>query len=137
TNTVIGLLAYVILRRLTNLRKIDAATVAGYYGSDSAGTFVTCVGVLTAAAGVSAAARAVYTPAAYMPVMLAVMEVPGCLVALFLVSMLRHRGMDSHGNAAGEEGYQQPAAEEEVQLARVRSGYHAESEEEQEVVVTA
>ena len=29
--------------------KIDAATVAGYYGSDSAGTFVTCLGVLTAA----------------------------------------------------------------------------------------
>ena len=31
---------------LTKLRRIDRATVAGYYGSDSAGTFVTCLGVL-------------------------------------------------------------------------------------------
>ena len=45
----------------------------GYYGSDSAGTFVTCLGVL-------AAANITYD--AYMPVMLAVMEIPGCLVAL-------------------------------------------------------
>jgi hypothetical protein len=28
------------------MRHIDQATVAGYYGSDSAGTFVTCIGVL-------------------------------------------------------------------------------------------
>ena len=32
---------------------------------------------------------------AYMPVMLAVMEVPGCLVALYLVARLRHKGMDA------------------------------------------
>jgi len=46
TNTCIGLLAYVILRTATKLRRVDAATVAGFYGSDSAGTFVTCLGVL-------------------------------------------------------------------------------------------
>ena len=46
---VIGVLAYVGLRGFTKLRKVDAAAVAGYYGSDSAGTFVTCVGVLAAA----------------------------------------------------------------------------------------
>ena len=34
---------------------------------------------------------------AYMPVMLAVMEVPGCLVALYLVARLRHKGMDADG----------------------------------------
>ena len=33
---------------LTKLRRIDRATVAGYYGSDSAGTFATCVAVLAA-----------------------------------------------------------------------------------------
>ena len=34
------------LARSRRLRRIDKATVAGYYGSDSAGTFVTCLGVL-------------------------------------------------------------------------------------------
>lgn len=101
TNTIIALVAYQALRRMTRLRKIDAATVAGYYGSDSAGTFVTCVGVLVAAN---------IAFAAYMPVMLAVMEIPGCLVALYLVSKARHSGqMDEAGNLPGEPGYN-PAA---------------------------
>lgn len=100
TNTVVGILAYFILRSTTKLRRIDAATVAGYYGSDSAGTFVTCVGVLTAA-------NIAY--AAYMPVMLAVMEIPGCLVALFIVSRLRATGMDRDGNMADEVGYSNTA----------------------------
>jgi hypothetical protein len=95
-NLCIGLFAYFILQRTTKLRQIDAATVAGFYGSDSAGTFVTCLGVITAA-------NIAY--AAYMPVMLAVMEIPGCLVALYLVSRLRQKGMDSHGNMPHEAGY--------------------------------
>jgi hypothetical protein len=97
TNTIIGLSAYVLLRKATRLRQIDAATVAGYYGSDSAGTFVTCLGVLTAAN---------LAFASYMPVLLAVMEIPGCLVALFLVSRLRASGkMDVHGNMPGDSPY--------------------------------
>jgi hypothetical protein len=96
TNTFIGILAYQILRRATRLRRIDAATVAGYYGSDSAGTFVTCVGVLTGAGIVFQA---------YMPVMLAVMEIPGCLVALVLVGRLRQKGIDADGTAWDEPGY--------------------------------
>nr|WP_232101263.1 sodium-dependent bicarbonate transport family permease [Gimesia panareensis] len=95
-NLLIGIFAYFILQRTTKLRQIDAATVAGFYGSDSAGTFVTCLGVLTAA-------NIAY--AAYMPVMLAVMEIPGCLVALYLVSRLRQRGMDTLGNMPGEPNY--------------------------------
>lgn len=47
TNLLIGIAAYCVLH-FTNLRQIDAAAVAGYYGSDSAGTFVTCLGLLTA-----------------------------------------------------------------------------------------
>ncbi len=97
TNLCIGLIAYFILRRTTKLRQVDAATVAGFYGSDSAGTFVTCLGVI-------AAANIAY--AAYMPVMLAVMEIPGCLVALYLVSRLRQNGMDPQGNMPYEAGYQ-------------------------------
>lgn len=96
SNTIIGITAYFALRSFTKLRKIDAATVAGYYGSDSAGTFVTCTGVL-------AAAHIAY--ASYMPVMLAVMEIPGCLVALFLVAKMRNSGMDARGNMPGEAGY--------------------------------
>lgn len=42
---------------------------------------------------------------AYMPVMLAVMEIPGCLVALYLVARLRHQGMDAAGFMPGETGY--------------------------------
>lgn len=95
-NLCIGIFAYFILQRTTKLRQIDAATVAGFYGSDSAGTFVTCLGVITAA-------NIAY--AAYMPVMLAVMEIPGCLVALYLVSRLRQKGMDSHGNMPHEADY--------------------------------
>src|SRR6516164_4391147 len=45
-NFVIGVLAYLLLDRLTRLRQVDKATVAGYYGSDSAGTFAACVAIL-------------------------------------------------------------------------------------------
>jgi hypothetical protein len=100
-NFVIGVLAYLLLSRLTALRQIDNATVAGYYGSDSAGTFATCVAILISAG---------LAFDAYMPVMLAVMEVPGCLVALYLVARLRHKGMDAEGNMPGEPGYRAPAA---------------------------
>jgi hypothetical protein len=88
------------------MRRVDKATVAGYYGSDSAGTFVTCLGVLTTA-GIHYAA--------YMPVMLAVMEIPGCLVALFLVSRLRRQGMDALGTMPDEPGYD-PAARAAIQI---------------------
>jgi uncharacterized protein len=100
TNTVIGFIAYFLLRSCTRLRRIDAATVAGSYGSVAAGTFVTCLGVLEAAK---------ISYAAYMPVMLAIMESPGCLVALFLVARLRHHGMDPLGTMPDEPGYD-PAA---------------------------
>ncbi len=95
-NFIIGVTAYLALRSFTKLRRVDAATVSGYYGSDSAGTFATAVGVL-------ASAKIAY--AAYMPVMLAVMEIPGCLVALFLVSSLRRKGMDTLGNMPDEANY--------------------------------
>ncbi|HRI08758.1 MAG TPA: sodium-dependent bicarbonate transport family permease [Nannocystaceae bacterium] len=99
-NLIIGLSAHFILRKTSKLRQIDAAAVAGYYGSDSAGTFVTALGVLTAAN---------IAFSAYMPVMLAVMEIPGCLVALLLIARLRQRGMDPAGNMPGEPGYTAPA----------------------------
>ena len=101
TNFVIGIVAYLLLRSLTKLRRVDAATVAGYYGSDSAGTFATCVGVLN---GLIALGQVEFRPAAYMPVMLAVMEIPGCLVALYLVSRLRAERDGRAGEHAGRGG---------------------------------
>jgi hypothetical protein len=98
-NFLIGAIAYALMGWLSSLRKVDRATVAGYYGSDSAGTFATCVAVL-AAVGIA------FNP--YMPVMLAVMEIPGCLVALYFVALLRHRGMDAAGNMPDEPGYTPP-----------------------------
>src|SRR6202000_2257744 len=98
-NFLIGALAYLGLSRLKSLRKIGRATIAGYYGSDSAGTFATCVAVLAA---VNIAFNA------YMPVMLAVMEIPGCLVALYFVARLRHRGLDAAGYMPDEAGYTPP-----------------------------
>jgi uncharacterized protein len=99
-NFVIGTFAYFLLSRMTTMRRVDKATVAGYYGSDSAGTFATCVAVLTAV-GIAFDA--------YMPVMLAVMEIPGCLVALYLVARLRHRGLNEEGYMPDEPGYTPPA----------------------------
>ena len=120
TNTMIGVLAYHILKNFTRLRQIDAATVAGYYGSDSAGTFLTAVGVLDAA---------LIKHAAYMPVMLAVMEIPGCLVALFLISRMRQAGMDALGNMPGEVNYSlsNKAAAREHAAAHVGDGGHGAS----------
>lgn len=157
TNFLIGILAYGIIRLTTRLRRIDAATVAAYYGSDSAGTFATCIGALgslqvgalslalataqipleklgldknidfkkvVAAANdpetvkrwkadnvdVTAVLAAVekgkdYVEAPYMPVLLAIMEIPGCLVGLYLVARLRRTGMDRAGNMPDEHGY--------------------------------
>ena len=101
TNGIIGLAATKLLSWITPMRKIDTVTVGAYYGSDSAGTFVTCLGIL-ASLGL--------LHDSYMPVMLAVMEIPGCLVGLFLVSSLRSKGMDPAGNMPGEPGYTEPAA---------------------------
>ena len=115
-NAGIGYLAYVFLRAFTKLRKIDAATVGAYYGSDSAGTFATCMGVL---GGLIFAQKTLrdqglftpytdYTPASYMPVMLAIMEIPGCLVGLAQIPRLRRTGMDRWGNMPDEPGYMKP-----------------------------
>ncbi|WP_148598700.1 sodium-dependent bicarbonate transport family permease [Aquisphaera giovannonii] len=129
TNFVIGTAAYLILRATTRMRRIDQATVAGYYGSDSAGTFVTALGVL-------ASAHVAYE--AYMPVMLAVMEIPGCLVALFLVARLRASGMDALGNMPDEAGFDPGAvaqAAQENEDSRGPSKHDAAVESEAEIAL--
>ncbi len=108
------------------MRRVDQATVAGYYGSDSAGTFVTCLGVL-------GTAHIAFD--AYMPVMLAIMEIPGCLVALYLVSRLRHEGMDALGNMPDEPGYD-PGAKPLVSHVG-EPGHHAATKHEREVEMSS
>jgi hypothetical protein len=98
-NIVIAAISYFLLNHMTAMRRVDSATVAGYYGSDSAGAYAAGVGVL---AGLGMAFNA------YMPVMLAVMEIPGCLVALYLVGRLRRKGIDAAGFTPGEPGYTAP-----------------------------
>ncbi len=122
TNFLIGILAYLALSVMTRMRRIDKATVAGYYGSDSAGTFVTCLGVL-------ATIHVAYD--AYMPVMLAVMEIPGCLVALYLVSRLRHMGMDPAGTMPDEPGYN-PKARPPIAISEPAHGAHHPTPVEEE-----
>lgn len=124
TNCVIGFAAYGLLTRMASLRRVDRATVAGYYGSDSAGTFATCIGVL-AAVGVAFDA--------YMPVMLAIMEIPGCIVALYLVSRLRQRGMDPVGTMPDEPGYNPRARLELVTVAQLSHGHQHDTQREREI----
>jgi uncharacterized protein len=121
-NFIIGVIAYILLGVMTRMRRIDKATVAGYYGSDSAGTFATCVGVL-GTVGMAFDA--------YMPVMLAVMEIPGCLVALYLVARLRHKGLDALGNMPDEPGYD-PAAKP-IEDTTNHENRHKPTRHEQEV----
>ena len=45
TNVLFGITASLFLCWATQLRRVDAARVAGFYASDSAGTFVTALGV--------------------------------------------------------------------------------------------
>ena len=130
TNFVIGILAFLMLRAFTKLRRIDAATIAGYYGSDSAGTFVTCVGVLTSLM----VTNKIYDYAPYMPVMLAVMEIPGCLVALFLVSRLRRSGMDALGNMPDEEGFD-PKAKRPIKPTSRHDHDHTSTEEMEDLAL--
>lgn len=98
-NLLIGAFVYYWVRLFSGLKKIDAATIAGHYGSTSAGTFVTALGFLNFLK---------VATAPYMPVLLAVMEIPGCIVALFLASRLRHLGLDPNGRMPGEADYVPP-----------------------------
>jgi uncharacterized protein len=77
---VIGLLspviAYVMLRRIGQRSSVDAAAIAAHYGSVSVVTFL---------AAVEAVKRLGMTPEEYLPALVALLEVPGIIVALLFV----------------------------------------------------
>jgi hypothetical protein len=76
-SAVLPFIAFGMLRVLTNLSRIDAAAVAGHYGSISIVTFVAATSVLEG--------RAISSEG-YMVAVAAVMEAPAILSALWLVS---------------------------------------------------
>ncbi len=76
-SAVLPFIAFAMLRVLTSLSRIDAAAVAGHYGSISIVTFVAATSVLEGR-GISSEG--------YMVAVAAVMEAPAILSALWLVS---------------------------------------------------
>ncbi|PTX58014.1 hypothetical protein C8N43_2690 [Litoreibacter ponti] len=76
-SALIPFIAYALLRVMTNLSTIDAAAVAGHYGSISIVTFVACSTALTGRG---------LDPEGYMVAVAAIMEAPAILSALWLVS---------------------------------------------------
>jgi hypothetical protein len=76
-SAVLPFIAFAMLRVLTNLSQIDAAAVAGHYGSISIVTFVAATSVLEG--------RAISSEG-YMVAVAAMMEAPAILSALWLVS---------------------------------------------------
>jgi len=77
---VIGLLspviAYVLLRKVGQRSQVDAAAVAAHYGSVSVVTFL---------AASEAVKRLGISPEGYLPALVALLEVPGIIVALMFV----------------------------------------------------
>ncbi len=72
--------AYVVLRRLGRFSIADAAGIAAHYGSVSAVTF---------AAAVAFAVAAGSDPEAFLPALLALLEVPGIVLALAIAQKAR------------------------------------------------
>ena len=87
---VIPLWCYALLRRVGRFGAADAAAIAAHYGSVSAVTFVAAIAYLDAA-------RTPYE--GYAPALLAIMEVPGIVVAFALA---RAGGALGGGGSAGE-----------------------------------
>lgn len=81
------LLAYPVLRKLGKLSAVDSAAIAAHYGS---------VSVVTFAVGAAYMARQNVTFEEYMPLFVALLEVPGIVVGIVLARTL---GARESGNA--------------------------------------
>lgn len=91
---VIPVAAFFALKRWGRFSVVDAAGIAAHYGSVSAVTFAAALAFATAAGAGPA-------PEAFLPALLAVLEVPGILIALALAQRARQDG-SSLGAAIGE-----------------------------------
>ncbi|QQL45577.1 sodium-dependent bicarbonate transport family permease [Sulfuriroseicoccus oceanibius] len=78
--------AFILLRKLGKLGRIDAAATAAHYGSVSAVTFV---------AAIEAVKHSDIPAAGYLPALVAVLEVPGIIVGLLLARQSQSGGIKS------------------------------------------
>lgn len=82
----IPLLMYPVLRRIVQLSVHDSASIAGHYGSVSVVTFAVATSVL---------AQTDVTAEPHMPLLVALMEAPGIVVAITLARVLGRRADDA------------------------------------------
>ena len=86
------LIAYTILRYLGRMDMINSSAIAAHYGSVSAVTFIAAISYVESLG---------YSPEGFMPTLVALLEVPGIIVAL-LIPQLSNGGNGSFKKALHE-----------------------------------
>lgn len=86
------LIAYLILRYLGRMNMINSSAIAAHYGSVSAVTFIAAISYVESLG---------YSPEGFMPTLVALLEVPGIIVAL-LIPQLSNGGNGSFKKALHE-----------------------------------
>ena len=86
------LIAYIILRYLGRMDMINSSAIAAHYGSVSAVTFIAAISYVESLG---------YSPEGFMPPLVALLEVPGIIVAL-LIPQLSNGGNGSFKKALHE-----------------------------------
>lgn len=86
------LIAYLILRYLGRMDMINSSAIAAHYGSVSAVTFIAAISYVESLG---------YSPEGFMPTLVALLEVPGIIVAL-LIPQLSNGGNGSFKRALHE-----------------------------------
>lgn len=86
------LIAYIILRYLGQMDMINSSAIAAHYGSVSAVTFIAAISYVESLG---------YSPEGFMPTLVALLEVPGIIVAL-LIPQLSNGGNGSFKKALHE-----------------------------------
>lgn len=89
---VTPLIAYIILRYLGRMDMINSSAIAAHYGSVSAVTFIAAISYVESLG---------YSPEGFMPTLVALLEVPGIIVAL-LIPQLSNGGNGSFKKALHE-----------------------------------
>jgi uncharacterized protein len=89
---VTPLIAYLILRYLGRMDMINSSAIAAHYGSVSAVTFIAAISYVESLG---------YSPEGFMPTLVALLEVPGIIVAL-LIPQLSNGGNGSFKKALHE-----------------------------------
>ncbi len=77
------IIAYLVLRYLGKMDLVNASAVAAHYGSVSAVTFIASVAYMEAQG---------LEPEGFMPTLVAILEVPGIIVALMIPQLLSSNG---------------------------------------------